>query len=85
MGDESPVPAQQSLWCNKGCHFRQQFSPQQPGFDRQTAALIVGEAKAPSTELSPKDAIFLAQIFDCMLLLLIHPTGNSKEQKSKRV
>jgi len=52
------------------------FSPKKPGFDRRTAALIVGEAKASATELSPKDAIFLPQIFDCMLLLLIHPTGN---------
>jgi hypothetical protein len=44
-------------------------------FRQQTAALIVGEAMAPATELSRKNAIFLAQIFDCMLLLLILPTS----------
>ena len=70
------MPPQQGLRHDNGCHFFQQFSPNQPGFDRQTAALIVGEAKATATELSPKEAVFFPQILDCVLLPLIHPSGN---------
>jgi hypothetical protein len=83
--DEFPMPAHQSLWRDNRCHFREQFSPRQPGFDREAAALIVREAKAPATKLNPNDAIFLPQILDCVLLLLIHPSGNGKEQKTERV
>jgi hypothetical protein len=39
-------------------------------------------AQHQDTELSPKDAVFLPQILDCVLLLLIHPSGNGKEQKA---
>jgi hypothetical protein len=56
------MPAHQDLWRDNRCDFREQFSPRQPGFDREAAALIVREAKAEATKLNPKDAIFLPQI-----------------------
>src|ERR1017187_2946994 len=56
--------------------FSQRHSP-----DRQTAALIVSEAEPPATELGAKDPVFLPQILDRVLLLLVHPAGNRKEQK----
>jgi hypothetical protein len=74
------VPARQGLWRDNGCHFRQQFSPQQPGFDRQTAALIVGEAKAPATELGPKNAIFPAQ--NIRLHVAAADSSNRRRQKA---
>jgi hypothetical protein len=53
------------------------------GFDCQTAALIVGETKPSAAELGTRDSVFLPQVLYCVLLLLIHPTGNRKEQKAE--
>jgi hypothetical protein len=79
------VPAQQSLWRHDGRHFRQHFSSEQPGFYCQTPAPIVSKAKPSAAKLSTKDSVFLAQILDGVLLLLIHPTGNRKKQKPERI
>jgi hypothetical protein len=62
-----------------GCQFRQQPSSEQPGFFRQTATLVVGEAKPPIAKLFAKDSIFLLQIIDRVLLPLIHPSGNGNQ------
>jgi hypothetical protein len=83
--DEFSVPAQQSLWRHDGGHFRQHLSSEQPGFHCQTPALIVSKAKPPAAKLSTKDSVFLTQILDGVLLLLIHPTGNGKKQKAERI
>ena len=56
--DQFPVPAEQCLRGHDGCHFRQHLSSEQPGFDCQTAALIVGEAKPSAAKLSTKDSVF---------------------------
>lgn len=85
MRDQFPVPAEQCLWRHDSCHFRQHLSSQQPGFDCQTAALIVGEAKPSTAELRTKDSVLLPQILDGVLLLLIHPSGYNKKQKAERV
>ena len=70
------MPAQQCLRRDNGCQFRQHPSSEPPGFGRQTATLVVGEAKPPIAELFAKDSIFLLQILDRVLLRLIHPSGN---------
>src|ERR1019366_4599376 len=85
IGDQFPVPGEQCLWRPDGCHFRQHLSSEQPGLDCQTAALVVSEAKPPAAELNTKDSVFLAQILDRVLLLLIHPACNCKEQKAERI
>jgi len=77
--DQFTVPAQQRLWRHDGGHFRQHLPPEQPGFYCQTVALIVGETKLSAAKLSTKDSVFLPQIFDCVLLLLIHPAGDREE------
>src|SRR6516225_3901863 len=51
----------------------------------QAPTLIVGEAKAPVAQLLPEHAILLAQVVDCELLLLVHPSGHSDQQKPERV
>jgi hypothetical protein len=79
------VPAEQRLWCHDGCHFGQHLCSEQPGLYCQTAALIIGEAKPSAAKLSTKDSVFLPQILDCVLLLLIHPAGNREEQKAERI
>ncbi len=84
-GDEFAVPAQQCLRRDNRCYFRQHFSSESPGFGGQAATLVVGQAKPPAAELSPQDSVLLPQILDGMLLLLIHPSGNSYKQKAERV
>jgi hypothetical protein len=79
------VPSQYGLRRHDGGHFCQHPSSQQPGSDGQTAALVVGEAKPSAAELSTKDSVFLPQMLDGVLLLLIHPSGNSQEKKAERV
>jgi hypothetical protein len=51
-------------------------SSEPPGFGRQTATLVVGEAKPQIAKLFAKDSIFLLQILDRVLLRLIHPSDN---------
>jgi hypothetical protein len=83
--NEFPVPAQQGLRRDNGRHFRQHPSAQQPSFGCQAAALVVCEADPPAAQLGTKDSVFLAQILDRVLLLLIHPSSNSNQQKAERI
>jgi hypothetical protein len=46
---------------------------------------MVGKAKPPAAELSTKDSVFLPQILDGVLPLLIHPSGYRKEKKAERI
>jgi len=38
-----------------------------------------------AAKLSTKDSVLFPQIFDCVLLRLIHPVGNREEQKVERI
>jgi hypothetical protein len=51
----------------------------------QAAALVVRKPKAAAAELNSKDAVLFAKVFDRMLLLLIHPSGDRNEKKAERV
>jgi hypothetical protein len=41
--------------------------------------LVVRKSKAAAAELSSKDAVFFVKVFDHVLLLLIHPSGDRNE------
>ena len=77
--DPFPVPAQQGLRRDNRCQFRQHPSSKPLGFGRETATLVVGEAKPVAAELSAKDSIFRLSILDRVLLRLIHPSGNGNQ------
>ena len=49
----------------------------------QPATLVVVETDSPIADLLSKDAIFLYQIRDYMLLMLVHPTGEGHDEKGK--
>src|SRR5262245_6678006 len=53
------------------------------GFHCQPATLIIGKTHAEVTDLFPQHTIFLHQIFDDLLLPLIHPTGGRHDEKGK--
>lgn len=42
---------------------------------------VIGQSKAPSTQLAPKDSIFFDQMGQAVLLLTIQPADQSGEKK----
>jgi hypothetical protein len=81
--DQFPLPSQQSIGRDDCRDIRQHIPADQADFSSQTTSLLVGKAKAPGTQLSPKDPILLPQIRNRMLLLLIHPARNGNQQKAE--
>ena len=55
------------------------------GSRREPATLVVRETKSATAELLAQHAILLAQIVDCLLLLLIHPARDGNQHEPKRV
>src|SRR5262245_13799023 len=53
------------------------------GFHCQPATLIIGKTHAAVGDLLPQHTIFLHQIFDDLLLPLIHTTGDRYDEKGK--
>src|SRR4051812_10311196 len=45
--------------------------------------LVVGEPQPPLAELLTQHPVLLAQVFDHLKLALIHPTGNSDQDKAE--
>ncbi len=84
-GDQFPVPTGQGLRRGNGRDFGQHPSSHQPSFGGEAAALIVCEAKSSFAQLSPEYPVFFPQVFDRVLLLLIHPPGNNEQQKAERI
>jgi hypothetical protein len=52
-------------------------------FTAKPATLIIGKTHAAVADLLPQHTIFLHQIFDDLLLPLIHPTGDRHDEKGK--
>ena len=52
---------------------------------RQPASLVVVKSQSTAANLCAQDSVFFAQIFDHLLLLLVHPPGNSDEQHPERI
>ena len=51
----------------------------------QTSTLVIRESESAISELFAQHPILLAQIIDCLSLLLIHPTGDGDHHKPKRI
>jgi hypothetical protein len=54
-----------------------------PSFGGQPAPLIIVESHSPVADLLSQNTIFFNQVFDNLLLALIHPTGNRDDKKRK--
>jgi hypothetical protein len=79
------VPLQERIRRDDPGDFLKDSSTQSLRLGGQAPTLVVGEAKAPAAQLLPKHAILLAQVVDCELLLLVHPSGHCDQQKPERV
>jgi len=73
LGNQFPMPGQQGLWRHKGCDFSQESPSQSFRFGSQTAMLVVIQPKPLATQLLAENAILFAEVFDRVLLLLVHP------------
>ena len=79
------------LWGTRGANPRvypanagdlgKSLSSQRFGLYGQSPALIVIEAHSPATELFSKHPILLAKIFNDLQLAVVHPPGDSDQQK----
>src|SRR5215469_1957617 len=85
LGDQLPVPSQQGLRRDNAGDLGKSFSSQRLGLDGQSPALIVIEAHSPITELFSKHPILLAEIFNDLQLAVVHPPGDSDQQKPEWV
>jgi len=56
-----------------------------PGLGGQATPLVVIQSQAPIAKLLAEYAVFLAEIFDHLLLGLIHPSGHRDEQEAKGI
>jgi hypothetical protein len=77
------VPGQQCVGRNEVGNFVQYSTADKFGFRRQAATLIICKPQSPRAQLLSQDAILFAQIIDGMLLLLIHPPGDSDDYEPK--
>ena len=64
---------------------RQRASVETFGSHRKPSTLVVRETKSATAELLEQHPILLAQIVDCLLLLLIHPARDGNQQEPTRV
>src|SRR6267143_4778563 len=85
LSNQFSMPSQQSLGSDDGRHPRQKPSTKFLRLRRQSTALVIGKCHAPITVLFSKNPIFLDEIFDHMLLMLVHPATDRDDKKRKRV
>src|SRR6516165_4454612 len=85
LGDQLPVPSQQSVRCDNVGDLGKSLSPQRFGLYGQSPALTVIEAHSPATELFSKHPILLAKIFNDLQLAVVHPRGDGDQQKPEWV
>ena len=67
------------------CDLRQRVSADSFCPRRKPATLGIRETKSATAELLAQHPILLAQIVDCLLLLLIHPARDGNQHEPKRV
>src|SRR4029453_19662583 len=60
----------------------QHTTPRAPPAPRETTALLVAEPQSPTSELTPERAVFLNQVRDDVLPLMIPPAGQRRQKNS---
>lgn len=54
-------------------------------FGGESTALFVRKPESATTELLAQDLVLLAQVLDCVLLLLIHPARDGDYHEAERI
>jgi hypothetical protein len=83
LGHEAVVPAQEGLGCRQRGHLFEALTPERVGERREASAFGLGQMQPSAPELSFEDAVFLAQIIDDLLLVILDPPGDYGDQNVK--
>ena len=77
------MPSEQSLGRDDRRQLRQDPPAKPFRLYCQTSTLVICESESAISELFAQHPILLAQIIDCLSLLLIHPTGDGDHHKPR--
>jgi hypothetical protein len=79
------VPGQERLRRDQGGQFVKHPAAQFLGLDRPATAPVVVQAQPSSPELFPKNSVFLLEVVDDLLRLLVQPAREGDQQESKPI
>jgi hypothetical protein len=83
LGHEAVVPAQEGLGRRQRGHLFEALTPERVGERHEASAFGLGQMQPSAPELSFEDAVFLAQIIDDLLLVILDPPGDHGDQNVK--
>jgi len=78
---QCPVPAKNCLWRHKRTNVPKHLAAQGLSLGGQTTTLVVGEPDPLALQMLPEHPILFCQIGDNVLLLLIQPPGQCKDDQ----
>ena len=77
------MPAQQRVRCDDRGHLPEGTSAQPVCPSRESAPVVVGQAQASSTQLTPQHPILFQQIREGIALPTIQPAGKNEDEQLK--
>ena len=83
LGNQLPMPRQQGCRRDDCRDLFQDFSAELLRPCCKTATLVVSESHPPVPNLFSKDAVLFDEIFDDVMLVLVHPARDGNDQKLK--
>ena len=75
LRNQFPMPGQQGLWRHEGSDLGQESPSQSFRLGSQAATWFIIQPKSLTPKLLAENAILFAEVFDRVLLLLVHPPG----------
>ncbi len=85
LGDELPMPTQNGVGRDQRADFTEELASQRFSWDGQAASLVVREPQPFLAVQFFKDSILRPEVFDELLLLLGHPTGQNRDEQLPRL
>src|SRR5438876_8264151 len=83
LSDQLPVPCHQGLGRDDFRDLSQQFPAQFLRLGRKPAALVIAKSNSPAADLFAKNSILFQKVVDGVLLMLVHPSSDGDDDKSK--
>ena len=84
LGDELSVPAKDRVGRDDAGDLPKGLSADGLALHHEASALVVGEAKAASSELLTEDAVLLHQVVDDAVLVAVDPAGEEQKEEVER-
>ena len=78
------MPAEQCVWRRDRGDFAQGRASDSVGSARQMTAIVVGEAQATVTELTPQEPVLFDQVRGCVPFAAIEPAGQYTDHHLQR-